>query len=320
MTSRLPDIDTPADPAPRSLTMGSGEWGLLWLLSLLWGGSFLFMAVAGQSVPTLSIVAVRVGLGAVVLWLVVKATRRRMRHDLPALWAYAFMGLTNNAIPFTLLVLAQKHIPAGLAAILNATTPLFTVLIAALMLTDEPLRLNRLLGVLIGLGGVAAMMGIDAQAGAGAPLWAQLAVLGAAVSYAISAVFGRRFARLGIDPVCTSTGMVTAAALMIVPLALVFDRPWALPVPPPEAIASMLALAVASTGLAYLMYFRILARAGAGNIALVTLLVPVSALALGALVLGERLGLAQGLGFGLIALGLAIMQGRPRLAFGTRRH
>lgn len=290
------------------------------LLSLLWGGSFLFMAVAGQSVPTLTIVAVRVGLGAVVLWLVIAATGRKMRHDGPALRAYALMGLTNNAIPFTLLVLAQKFIPAGLAAILNATTPLFTVLIAAVMLTDEPLRLGRLLGVLIGLGGVVAMMGIDAATGSGAPLWAQVAVLGAAVSYAISAVFGRRFARLGIDPLCTSTGMVSAAAVMMVPLALVIDQPWSLPAPPLAAIGSMVALAVASTGFAYVMYFRILERAGAGNITLVTLLVPVSALALGALVLAERLGLAQALGFGLIALGLAIMQGRPRLAFRTRRH
>lgn len=300
--------------------MGPGEWGLMILLSLLWGGSFLFMAVAGQSVPTLTIVAVRVGLGAVVLWLVIAATARKMRHDGPALHAYALMGLTNNAIPFTLLVLAQKFIPAGLAAILNATTPLFTVLIAAVMLTDEPLRLGRLLGVLIGLGGVVAMMGIDAATGSGAPLWAQVAVLGAAVSYAISAVFGRRFARLGIDPLCTSTGMVSAAAVMMVPLALVIDQPWSLPAPPLAAIGSMVALAVASTGFAYVMYFRILERAGAGNITLVTLLVPVSALALGALVLAERLGLAQALGFGLIALGLAIMQGRPRLAFRTRRH
>lgn len=300
--------------------MGPGEWGMLGLLSLLWGGSFLFMAVAGQHLPTLTIVAVRVALGALVLWPVIVATRRRMRRDRAALWAYGFMGLTNNVIPFTLLVLAQKYIPAGLAAILNATTPLFTVLIAALALADEPLRLRRLLGVLIGLGGVAAMMGLDALGGGAAPLWAQIAVLGAAVSYAISAVFGRRFARLGIDPVCTSTGMISASALMILPLALVVDQPWTLPAPPPAAVASLLALAVASTGFAYLLYFRILERAGAGNITLVTLLVPVSALALGALVLGERLGLAQGLGFGLIALGLAIMQGRPRLAFGPRRH
>jgi drug/metabolite transporter (DMT)-like permease len=299
--------------------MGPGEWGLLGLLSLLWGGSFLFMAVAGQSVPTLTIVAVRVGLAAVVLWLVVTLTRRRLRRDRAALAAYLGMGLLNNAIPFTLLVIAQKHIDAGLAAILNATTPLFAVLIAAVALPDEPLRLNRLAGVLIGLGGVAAMMGIDAALGAGGPLWAQLAVLAAAVSFALSAVFGRRFARLGIDPVCTSTGMVTAASLMIMPLTLVVDRPWTLPPPPPEALASMLALAIASTGVAYLIYFRILERAGAGNISLVTLLVPLSALALGALVLGERLGPAQGLGLGLIALGLA-MQGRARLAFPPRRH
>jgi drug/metabolite transporter (DMT)-like permease len=317
----LADRDAPVAPG---LALGRAEWGMLGALSIIWGGSFLFMAVAARELPTLTIVAARVTLAAAVLWAVIALRGAQVPRGRAVLGAFLVMGIVNNALPFALLVIAAREIPAGLAATLNAATPLLTVVIAGIALADEPLRPNRLVGVAIGLGGVAAMMGIGqiavgAAQGAG-PLWAQGAVLLAALSYAGGAVFGRIFARLGIDPMVTAAGQISAAALIVVPLALWVDAPWRLGLPSAEALAALGALAVVSTGFAYVLYFRILARAGAGNIAAVTLLVPVSATLLGALVLGERPGLAQGVGFVLIAAGLAVMQWPVRrLAIGPGR-
>ncbi len=311
----------PTPPVARPLAMGRAEWGMMLALSVIWGGSFLFMAVAAREVPTLSIVATRVVLGAAVLWAVIAARGLSLPRGRAAIGAFVMMGIINNAIPFTLLVIAAREIPSGLAAILNATTPLFTVLIAGMALSDEPLRPARLAGVLLGLGGVVAIMGGGALTGGAAPLWAEAAVIGAAVSYGAGAVFGRVFARMGIDPMVTAAGQLSGAALIVAPLALVLEAPWRLALPSGATLGALGALAVVSTGLAYVLYFRILARAGAGNIALVTLLVPVWAALLGALVLGERLGPAAFGGFAMVAAGLWVMQGRGlSLAIGRRRH
>lgn len=212
----------------------------------------------------------------------------------------------------------QTHIASGLAAILNAATPLFTVVAAHVFTSDERMTGNRLVGVFIGLAGVAVMVGPTVLAGLGADLLAQVAVLSAALSYALAGIFGRRFLRMGVQPLATATGQVTASALMLVPIAMVVDRPWTLPLPDASAWGAVFGIAALSTALAYLLYFRLLATAGATNLLLVTFLIPVSAIILGAAVLGERLQPQHFIGMVLIGCGLAAIDGRL-LTFSQRR-
>ena len=155
------------------------------------------------------------------------------------------------------------------------------------------------------------------RTGLGYGVGGQLACLLAAVSYALAGIFGRRFKRLGLSPLVTATGQVTATTVMMAPIAAFFDRPWTLATPSLDACAAVLALALLSTALGYVLYFRILAAAGATNLLLVTFLMPIGAVSLGALVLGEHLAPRQFLGMALIGLGLAAIDGRPAAAFGS---
>lgn len=298
--------------------MDGREWALLLLLSLLWGSSFLFAKIAVAEVPPLTLVLLRVGLAAAALWLVLLATGQRIPADARVWLALLAMGALNNLIPFSLIFWGQTHIASGLASILNATTPLWTVLLAHKLTRDEQLTPGRLLGVLIGLLGVAVMIGPAALAGLGLDVQAQLAVLAAAVSYALASIFGRRFRALGVPPLATAAGQVTATTLLILPLVLLVDHPWQLAPPSHGAWAAILSLALLCTALAYVLYFRILAAAGATNLMLVTFLIPVSAVLLGAVVLGERLDPRQLAGMTLIATGLAAIDGRLPLLL--RRH
>ncbi len=298
-------------------TMGGADWFLLLLLSILWGGSFFFVEVALQGLPPLTIVALRVALAAAALQLIVLARGARVPITRQACAAFLGMGLLNNVVPFTLIVWGQTAISGGLASILNATTSLFTVVVAHFLAADERLQGGRLAGVLVGLGGVTIVIGPGALGGGGDAVWAQLAVLGAALCYALAGVFGRRFGRLGITPLTAATGQVSASALILVPLAAIFEQPWAGEAPQTAVWLAVVGLALLSTALAYLLYFRILASAGAVNLLLVTFLIPVSAIVLGALVLGERLDAAQLGGMAVIALGLALVDGR--LAAGLAR-
>jgi drug/metabolite transporter (DMT)-like permease len=225
------------------------------------------------------------------------------------------MGLVNNVVPFCLIVWGQSRIEGGLASVLNATTPLFTVVIAHLLTRDERMTPGRVAGVALGIAGVVVVVGPDALQGAGANVAAQLAVLGAAISYALAGVFGLRFARLGVAPLEAATGQVTAGALMLIPFALFVDRAWGLPVPGADVWAALLGLGLLSTALGYLIYFRILARAGATNLLLVTFLVPVSAIVLGTAILGERLAVHQFAGAAVIVVGLAAIDGRAAAVF-----
>jgi drug/metabolite transporter (DMT)-like permease len=291
-------------------TMTAPEWAMLLALSVLWGASFFFIGIAVHELPPLTIVVLRVGLAAAMLY----ATLRLLGPRLPRraeVWAAFFgMGFLNNVVPFCLIVWGQTHIASGLAAILNATTPLFTVLVAHAFTADEKMSRNRLAGVLLGLAGVTLMIGPDALGGIGTDVLAQLAVLAAAISYAFAGVFGRRFRQMGVAPMATATGQVVASTLMLLPIALLVDRPWTLPMPSATVWAAILGIAAFSTALGYVLYFRILATAGATNLLLVTFLIPVSAIVLGSLVLGERLGTRHFLGMALIGTGLAAIDGR----------
>ena len=286
------------------------EWLLLLVLSVLWGGSFFFIGIAVKALPPLIIVAVRVGVAALALNLIVRATGLRM----PKEWAYwkAFlsMGLLNNLIPFCLIVWGQQHIASGLASIFNATTPLFTVIVAHIFTKDEKMSGGRLAGILVGFVGVAVIIGLDSLAGLGTNVLAQFAVLGAALSYSFAGVYGRRFKGMGVVPLVTATGQVTASTLLLSPLALIVDRPWTLAMPGLGVWAALAGLALVSTALAYIIYFRILATAGATNLLLVTFLIPASAILLGVAFLGESLAGKDFIGMGLICLGLAAIDGR----------
>ena len=228
------------------------------------------------------------------------------------------MGLLNNAIPFTLIVWGQHHIASGLASIINATTPLFTVLVAHALINDERANPGKLIGVFVGIAGVAWMIGGAAIAGLGHAAFAQLAIVGAAISYAFASVFGRRFRAMGVEPVATATGQVTCSSLMLVPVMLLVDRPWTLPVPGLDTVIAILALALVCTSLAYILYFKILQSAGATNLALVTFIIPPGAILLGILFLDETLQTRHIIGMILIAVGLVLIDGRLAGKLKTR--
>jgi drug/metabolite transporter (DMT)-like permease len=292
-------------------TMGLVEWSLLAALSVLWGGSFFFVGIAVTGLPPFSIVALRVGLAAMALLLMVRATGSEMPKDRRS-WIGLFgMGLLNNILPFSLIVWGQTHIASGLASILNATTPLFTVVAAHFLTQDEKMSGGRLAGVLMGLAGVVLMIGPDVLGGVVINVLAQFAVLGAAISYALAGIYGRRFHRQGIPPLITAAGQVTSSSVVLVPLAFATERPWVLPAPSLEIWLAVLGLAFLSTALAYVLYFRILAAAGATNVLLVTLLIPVSAILLGTTFLHEQLEPTHLAGMGFIGIGLAAIDGRP---------
>ena len=287
--------------------MSGSDWLRLLVLSLLWGGSFFFVQVAVPVLPALTIVVIRVGLAAVVLALVLPVLRVRFPSGVRVWAALAVMGLMNNVIPFTLFVMAQGQITSGLASILNATTPLWGVIVAHVATRDERLTLAKGVGVLVGFAGVAVMMGGAFGEGT---IWAQAAGLGAALSYALAGVWGRRFRTYGLAPLSTALGQVAMATVMLVPIVALVDQPWTLALPDWPVIAALIGLATLSTALAYALYFGLIASAGAVNAFLVTFLVPVSAIGLGVLILGEALLPRQVAGMALIALGLAAIDGR----------
>lgn len=295
-------------PAPANRSMDLVTWSLLILLGLIWGGSFFFGRIAVQHVPPMTLVLVRVALAAFALHLAFgrqPGFYQTLFNHWPALLV---LGLINNAIPFTLIFLGQTEIGSGLASILNATTPLWAVLVAQVFTTDEKITPAKLIGCALGLFGMVLLIGPAALGIADSPLWAKLAVVGAAVSYGFAASFGKRFK--SISPKITATGQLTASTLIMLPLALIVDRPWTLPLPPIDVIAAILALALVSTAFAYVVFFRILSVAGATSASLVTLLVPPAAILLGILFLGETLSLTEALGLGFIALGLLSLDNR----------
>jgi len=296
--------------------MGGREWLLLILLSVLWGGSFFFSKVALTELKPFTVVLGRVSLAAAALLVIVRVSGLRMPDSVRMWGAFFAMGSLNNLIPFSLIFWGQTQIASGLAAILNATTPLFTVVLAHLLTRDERLTPSRLGGVLLGMVGVAVMIGPAAMAGLGLNVLAQGAVLAAAVSYACAGIFGRRFR--GTPPLVTAAGQVSATAVMMLPIALVVDRPWAGAMPGATTLGALAGLALLSTAVAYVIFFRILATAGAVNIALVTFLIPVSALVLGMGILGETIEPRQFAGMGFIGLGLAAIDGRPLTLFRRR--
>lgn len=283
--------------------MSAPDWGRLCLLALVWGGSFPLVALALGGFGPVTVAFLRVAVAAALLAAVMAALGERF-PPWRAAAALAVMGALNNALPFAAIAAAQTAIDAGLAAILNATTPLFGVLVAAAAGADR-LAARRMAGVAAGLGGVALIAG----GGAGAP-WAVALCLSAALSYALASVWGRRLAPLGLAPPAAALGMLVASAVLLLPVAVLAEAPLARPAPGAGAVLALLVLAGLSTAIAYRLYFRLLADVGAVNLLTVTFLVPVGALVLSAVLLGERPGLAALAGLAAILAGLWLVAGR----------
>lgn len=280
----------------------------LMLLGLVWGASFLAIRVALDEVPVMTSVAWRVAPAALVLWLWVLVRRLPVPRG-PRVWgAFLAMGLLNNVLPFTLMAWAQLHIETGLTSILNATTAIFGVLLAAVAFRDERLTARKGFGVALGFGGVVAAIGPAALAGLDLRSAAQLAVLAGTLSYALAGLWAR--ARLaGLAPEVAAAGMLTGSTLMCLPLALAVDGAPDLTLAP-ATWAAIGYYALVSTAFAYILYYRVLAMAGSANLLFVTLIVPPVAIALGALVRGEALSPNAFLGLALLAAGLAVLDGR----------
>ena len=291
-------------------SMSATQWILLLTLSLVLGGSYFFVVVAVDDLPPLTIVLCRVGFASIALLIFLACSGQSMPTDRRVWAAFFIMGLLNNAIPFSLIVWGQTHVSAGQASILNATTPIFTVIAAHLFTRDEKMKWWHLACIALGFAGVVVLMGAAFLDAFTSSLLAQTALLGAAVFYALSAVFGRRFRQLGVAPMQIATGQLTAAALLLLPLVVLIDQPLQLAPPSLPSILAVLGLALISTAFAYVLYFRILAYAGATNLSLVTMLVPPTAICLGILFLDEVLARHHLVGLVLIISGLLVMDGR----------
>ncbi|MFO0996369.1 MAG: DMT family transporter [Alphaproteobacteria bacterium] len=297
--------------------MGGIEWALLLALSILWGGSYFFAKVALAEIGPFTLAFLRVSIAAASLHIIVRAAGLRMPSDRRLWLAFLGMGLLNNAIPFSLIFWGTAQIASGLAAILNAMTPIFTVLVAHALTRDEKLTAPRGAGVLAGFAGVIVLIGPDVLGGLGTHALAQLSCVAAALVYAFAGIFGRRFK--AVPPLVTACGQVTASSALMLPVAALVERPWEHALPGAIGWGAVVGLALASTALAYIIFFRILAVAGATNLLLVTFLIPVSAIILGVLILGETIAPRQLAGMALIGLGLAAIDGRALTLLRRRR-
>ena len=291
-----------------ALTLDSKSIPMLLLLAAVWGGSFFFGEVALREVPPLTLTLHRVIWAVPILVLIVLFKGVSVPRS-PRIWgAYLVMGALNNAIPFSLLFWGQTQIESGLVSILNGTTAMFAAVVAGLLLPDEPLTAKKVIGAGLGIAGVAFIMGPSALTNFNLGNLAQLAILGATLSYAFAGVWGKTVLA-GQLPLMNALGMLIGSTVLMIPIVLVFDGLPNLALPL-GVWGALIGMAVLSTALAYFLYFAILVRAGAANLLLVTLLIPPVAIGLGAVFLDERIGIEAWIGFVIIGLGFAVTDGR----------
>ncbi|MGN6144537.1 MAG: DMT family transporter [Mesorhizobium sp.] len=284
------------------------DWGQLILLGAIWGGSFFFARVAVAEMHPLVLVLFRVAIAAAALQIYLALRGPSFRLALPHIGLFFLLALTNNVIPFSLIFAGQTELGAGIAAILNATTPFWTLIVANAMTADEKLSWNKLAGIGLGIAGTAVMVGPGVLAGLGGPVWPKFALIGASLSYAFALMVARRLK--SVPPPVLATGQLTASTVIMVPVILLTTGPAGLFSASVPVWAAVLGLALLSTAFAYILYFNLVASAGATNASLVTLIVPVSAILLGIAFLGERIEMFELLGMVLIALGLVTIDGR----------
>ncbi|MBR0855321.1 DMT family transporter [Bradyrhizobium liaoningense] len=292
---------------PTDNRIDARDWSLLAVLSILWGGSFFFNGAALRELPPLTLVLLRVALGAVILVPLLRLQGIGFPSGLAGWRPFVAIGLLNNAIPFSLIVIGQTFIPSGLASILNATTPMFTIIVMAAA-GEETLRMRRVAGVALGLLGVFILRGWgpDMRAGQGLGI---LLCLGGALSYGLAALAARRLLK-DAAPLGTATFQLMASTVMMAVIAGTIEQPWRLPLPGLTTWLAVLGLAGLSTALAYIVFFQILRRSGATNVMLVTLLIPVTAILLGWLVLGEPISAREIAGAIVIGSALLVIDGR----------
>lgn len=295
-------------PASAQKIMTARDWAQLFLLGAIWGGSFFFARIAVAEIPPLTLVLFRVAIAAIALHLYLLARGPSFKLALPYASSLFLLALLNNVIPFSLIFAGQTVLGAGLASVLNATTPFWTLIIANMLTSDEKLSWNKVAGILLGVAGTAVMIGPGLIAGLGGPVWAKFALVGASLSYAFALIVARRFK--GVPPAVVATGQLTASTVMMLPVVLVMHGTVGLFDASAPIWTAVLALALVSTAFAYILYFNVIASAGATNASLVTLIVPASAILLGTAFLGERLDLFEMAGMALIAFGLVTIDGR----------
>src|SRR3954451_17992876 len=299
--------------------MNGRDWLILLILALIWGGAFFFIGVAVRHVPPLTYVWLRLSIAAIGMWVFLRLKRQPLGLPRQVWGSILLLALLNNALPFTLFGWGQTHIASGLAAILNATTPIWGVIVAHFLTRDERMTPRKIAGVLLGVGGVVTMIGPTLLANIGTDAVAQLACITASFSYALAAVWARRFKRLGLSPMSVTTGQLTAGAAIMLPMALIVDQPWTRAFPPLSAWGAIVALALMCTAFGYVLYFKLIDSSGATNALLVTLLASRVAILLGSVFLGEVLAPQDFADFELIALGLAAMEGQLVKSFSQRR-
>jgi drug/metabolite transporter (DMT)-like permease len=286
----------------------------LLVLAVLWGASYTFIKIGVETIPPITLIAARTLIAGGILFALIRWRGLALPGDAASWRRFAFQACLNSVVPFTLIAAAERSLDAGLATILNATSPIFTFLLTALITRHEPVTLRKLFGVGAGIAGICLIIGTQALAGLGHQLWAQLAVVAATVCYAGAAIFGRSFK--GLDPMLPAAGSMLCGAVMLVPLSLAFDRPWTL-IPSTASILALLGLSVFSTALAFCIYFRLIHTLGSvGTTSQAYLRVPIG-VGIGALFLGESLGPTAWLGMGFVVAGVAAMTipaGKPALA------
>ncbi len=298
--------------------MNRRDWAILGALALIWGGAFFFIGVAVRHVPPFTYVFARLTMAALAMWAFIWWRGQPLGLPRAAWSAIVLLALLNNALPFVLFGWAQTHIASGLASILNATTPIWGVIVAHLFTADEKIVPRKAMGVLIGFGGVAVMIGPSLFHTLGGGALAELACVIASLCYALAGVWARRFRKMGVSPISVTTSQLTVAALMMLPVSLIGDRPWTMPFPPVEAIAAIAALAVVCTAFGYVLYFKLIDSSGATNALLVTLLVPPTAILLGVAFLGETITLLDLAGLAMIGIGLAAIDGQLLKIFAAK--
>ena len=292
---------------PNDNRIDARDWSLLAVLSILWGGSFFFNGAALRELPPLTLVLLRVALGAAILMPLLHMQGISLPKGMTGWKPFVVIGLLNNVIPFSLIVIGQTFVPSGVASILNATTPLFTVLVMAAA-REEALQMRRVAGVALGLAGVIILRGwgVESRAGQGFGI---LLCLGGALSYGFAALAARRLLK-DSPPLGTATFQLMASTVMMAIVAGVMEQPWRLTMPGVATWLAVLGLASLSTALAYIVFFQILRRSGATNVMLVTLLIPVTAILLGWLVLGEPIAAREIAGAIVIGSALLVIDGR----------
>ncbi|RYE33693.1 MAG: EamA/RhaT family transporter [Hyphomicrobiales bacterium] len=294
-----PTLDHPAAPTNRAV-----ELALLLVLAGLWGGSYTFIKLGVETIPPLTLIAARTLIAGLVLLAVIRWRGLRLPRDLATWRQFLIQACLNSVVPFTLIAWAERSVDAGLATILSSTSPIFVVLLSCLSASAERLPGLRLAGIAAGLAGTVLIVGTQAISGFGEHLWAQLALVAASICYGGAALFGRSFK--GLDPIMPAAGSLLCGAVVLAPLSLTLDRPWTL-APSAQSIQALVALSLVSTALAFVIYFRLIARLGSvATTSVAYLRVPTGVL-IGMVFLGEALVPTAWAGLGLVILGVMAM-------------